>query len=213
MNVFYCYTSGLSFNEEFLLRLLKFLQELGPDGGLNLILNFVSSEHGKISTSIQSLLILFCDCCSHLLPWVFIYICNLLLLSNDVCIELIYPGGLVDVMINWFLYWLMDFRSLVDDFEMYDQQKPFSLEDLTALSGFLNTLTYKLLWNKSTNKREIFIHLKSSISKYFLNFSFFSFYSRCESLFCFISFTIASYLPVKWLLRSISFHSLSSTLY
>lgn len=107
----------------------------------------------------------------------------------------------------------MDFRSLVDDFEMYDQQKPFSLEDLTALSGFLNTLTYKLLWNKSTNKREIFIHLKLSISKYILNFSFFSFYSRCESLFCFISFTIASYLPVKCLLRSISFHSLSSTLY
>ena len=42
--------------------------------------------------------------------------------------------------------------SIVDDYEMYEQQKPFSLEDLTALSGFLNTLTYKLLWNRPRAK-------------------------------------------------------------
>ena len=102
--------TGLSFNEEFLLRLLKFLQQLGPDGGLSLILSFVSSESSQMSTSIQSLLILFCDCCSHLVP-------------------------------------------IVDDYEMYEQQKPFSLEDLTALSGFLNTLTYKLLWNRPRAKK------------------------------------------------------------
>ncbi|CAB3994760.1 Ubiquitin- ligase E3B [Paramuricea clavata] len=102
--------TGLSFNEEFLLRLLKFLQELGPDGGLSLILSYVSSESSQMSTSIQSLLILFCDCCSHLIP-------------------------------------------IVDDYEMYEQQKPFSLEDLTALSGFLNTLNYKLLWNRPRAKK------------------------------------------------------------
>ncbi|XP_028410383.1 ubiquitin-protein ligase E3B-like [Dendronephthya gigantea] len=101
---------GLSFNEEFLLRLLKFLQELGRDGGLSLILSFVSSESSQMLTSIQSLLILFCDCCGHLIP-------------------------------------------IVDDYEMYEKQKPFSLEDLTALSGFLNTLTYKLLWNRPRGKK------------------------------------------------------------
>ena len=67
-NSIFVYFSGLSFNEEFLLRLLKFLQELGPDGGLNLILNCVSSEDSQMSTSVQSLLILFCECCSHLIP-------------------------------------------------------------------------------------------------------------------------------------------------
>ena len=46
------------------------------------------------------------------------------------------------------------FFSIVDDYEMYDQQKPFSLEDQTALSGFLNTLTYKLLWNRPRAKSE-----------------------------------------------------------
>ena len=45
-------------------------------------------------------------------------------------------------------------HRIVDDYEMYEKQKPFSLEDLIALSGFLNNLTYKLMWNRprSTSK-------------------------------------------------------------
>ena len=37
---------------------------------------------------------------------------------------------------------------IVDDQEMYEKEKPFTLEDLVAMSSFLNTLVFKLLWNE-----------------------------------------------------------------
>lgn len=38
--------------------------------------------------------------------------------------------------------------SIVDDSEMYDQQKPFRLDELVRISAFLNNLVFKMLWNE-----------------------------------------------------------------
>lgn len=37
--------------------------------------------------------------------------------------------------------------TILDDLEMYEQQRPFSLDDLVAISMFLNTFVFKLMWN------------------------------------------------------------------
>ena len=37
---------------------------------------------------------------------------------------------------------------IVDDSEMYDQQKPFHLDELVKISAFLNHLVFKMLWNE-----------------------------------------------------------------
>ncbi|XP_023230770.1 ubiquitin-protein ligase E3B-like [Centruroides sculpturatus] len=37
--------------------------------------------------------------------------------------------------------------TILDDLEMYEQQKPFTLEELASISTFLNQLVFKLIWN------------------------------------------------------------------
>jgi len=39
-------------------------------------------------------------------------------------------------------------NRIVDDQEMYEQQKPFLLDDLVHMSSFLNKLVFKLYWNE-----------------------------------------------------------------
>ena len=76
---------------------------------------------------------------------------------------------------------------------MYEKQKPFSLEDLIALSGFLNNLTYKLMWNRprSTSKyiyirfpkRENAISVKSFVRNAYIDDGLkiiFGIYTRCQ---------------------------------
>ncbi|KAF8796101.1 Ubiquitin-protein ligase E3B like protein [Argiope bruennichi] len=36
--------------------------------------------------------------------------------------------------------------TILDDVELYEQQKPFCLEDLVSISAFLNQLVFKLIW-------------------------------------------------------------------
>lgn len=43
------------------------------------------------------------------------------------------------------------FCRIVDDSEMYDQQKPFHLDELVKISAFLNNLVFKMLWNEMEN--------------------------------------------------------------
>lgn len=37
--------------------------------------------------------------------------------------------------------------TILDDLEMYEQQKPFTLDELVSISTFLNQLVFKLIWN------------------------------------------------------------------
>ncbi|XP_054713011.1 ubiquitin-protein ligase E3B-like [Uloborus diversus] len=37
--------------------------------------------------------------------------------------------------------------TILDDVELYEQQKPFCLDDLVSISSFLNQLVFKLIWN------------------------------------------------------------------
>ncbi|CAN7945875.1 unnamed protein product, partial [Ixodes pacificus] len=46
------------------------------------------------------------------------------------------------------------------DLELYEQQRPFSLDDLVAISAFLNTFVFRLVWNglidlKSVNSNQL----------------------------------------------------------
>lgn len=47
------------------------------------------------------------------------------------------------------------FRSIVDDSEMYDQQKPFRLNELVRISAFLNNLVFKMLWNEMVDGKYV----------------------------------------------------------
>lgn len=37
--------------------------------------------------------------------------------------------------------------SILDDTELYERQKPFSIEDLVAISSFLNNFVFRIIWN------------------------------------------------------------------
>ncbi|XP_032220444.2 ubiquitin-protein ligase E3B isoform X2 [Nematostella vectensis] len=101
--------TGLSYQEEFLVRLWRFFQLIGNDGGPKLVLSSITRGALNCSHSLQATLTLFCDCCSHLLP-------------------------------------------IVDDGEMYEQQKPFRLDDLVNMSAFLNQLVFKMYWCEVTDE-------------------------------------------------------------
>ncbi|XP_042146691.1 ubiquitin-protein ligase E3B isoform X4 [Ixodes scapularis] len=50
--------------------------------------------------------------------------------------------------------------TILDDLELYEQQRPFSLDDLVAISAFLNTFVFRLVWNglidlKSVNSNQL----------------------------------------------------------
>ena len=59
---------ALSLNEKIIVRLWKFLYSLGPDGGLKAILSYVTGGSDALPDALNALLMLFCDCCAHLLP-------------------------------------------------------------------------------------------------------------------------------------------------
>ncbi|XP_022242610.1 ubiquitin-protein ligase E3B-like isoform X2 [Limulus polyphemus] len=110
--------TGLCYQDIVLSNLWKFICSLGPGGGLKSFLDHLAIT-SKICTPELQILILFCDCATHLI-------------------------------------------TILDDMEMYDQQKPFKLEELTAISAFLNQLVFKLVWNN-------LIDLKTNNSNYLLN--------------------------------------------
>ncbi|XP_033627556.1 ubiquitin-protein ligase E3B-like [Asterias rubens] len=93
--------TGLSYRDLLLPRLWRFIAELGPQGGLKLFLECLSSS--MESHNILSVLVLFCDVATYLIP-------------------------------------------ILDDVEFYDQQTPFHKEDLIAVTAFLNTFVFKMIW-------------------------------------------------------------------
>jgi hypothetical protein len=60
--------SGLSYQEEFLVRLWRFFELIGNNGGPELVLNSVTRSSVNCSHALQATLTLFFDCCGHLLP-------------------------------------------------------------------------------------------------------------------------------------------------
>ena len=59
---------------------------------------------------------------------------------------------------------------IVDDQEMYEKEKPFTLEDLVAMSSFLNTLVFKLLWNEVVDGKLQVFALSKNLLRLFLVF-------------------------------------------
>ncbi|KAG8189904.1 hypothetical protein JTE90_018685 [Oedothorax gibbosus] len=45
--------------------------------------------------------------------------------------------------------------TILDDVELYEQQKPFMLEDLVSISAFLNQLVFKLIWNNLIDAKAV----------------------------------------------------------
>ncbi|XP_042898295.1 ubiquitin-protein ligase E3B [Parasteatoda tepidariorum] len=45
--------------------------------------------------------------------------------------------------------------TILDDVELYEQQKPFCLEDLVSISSFLNQLVFKLIWNNLIDSKAV----------------------------------------------------------
>lgn len=43
--------------------------------------------------------------------------------------------------------------TILDDIELYENQKPFKLEDLVLISHFLNNFVFKLLWHNLIGKK------------------------------------------------------------
>ena len=59
-----------------------------------------------------------------------------------------YEYTLADFIVIDYLIFIYLFCSIVDDSEMYEQQKPFRLDELVKISAFLNNLVFKMLWNE-----------------------------------------------------------------
>lgn len=45
--------------------------------------------------------------------------------------------------------------TILDDVELYEQQKPFCLEDLVSISSFLNQLVFKLIWSNLIDSKAV----------------------------------------------------------
>ena len=56
--------------------------------------------------------------------------------------------------------------SIIDDSEMYEQQKPFRLDELVQISAFLNTLVFKMLWNDMVDGRYCLHNFKRTVLKF-----------------------------------------------
>lgn len=57
-----------------------------------------------------------------------------------------------------FVVVVVNFRVL-DDLEMYEQQRPFTISDYSAMSAFLNNFTYKVCFDHSHLTRDPYIHV------------------------------------------------------
>lgn len=104
--------AGLSLQEEILVQLWRFLYSLNIPSVIKQILAFFLGESQALGRPISSLLILFCECTSQLIP-------------------------------------------ILDDFELYEKQKPFTCDDLIKMSSFLNTLVFKLIWLDSNQVKSL----------------------------------------------------------
>ena len=47
------------------------------------------------------------------------------------------------------------FCSIVDDLELYEEQKPFTLEQLVSMSSFLNKLCFNLIWHAGSAAKAV----------------------------------------------------------
>lgn len=49
------------------------------------------------------------------------------------------------------------FFSVLDDLEMYEEQKPFTLTEFCHVSSFLNHFMFKAIWNGLAGKKLLFL--------------------------------------------------------
>lgn len=103
--------TGLCYQDVVLPNLWKFISSLGPGNGLKAFLDHVA-VNGKTTTPEIQMLMLFCDCTTHLI-------------------------------------------TILDDMELYEQQKPFRLEDLVAMGSFLNQFVFKIIWQNLVDVKSI----------------------------------------------------------
>lgn len=96
--------TGLCHQEWVLCGLWRLIRSVGPGsvGPARAFLDLLAVT-SKASGPEFQLLVLFCDCATHLV-------------------------------------------TILDDLELYEQQRPFTLEELVALSAFLNTFVFRLVW-------------------------------------------------------------------
>lgn len=109
-----CYAdaiTGLCYQDVVLPNLWKFISSLGPGNGLKAFLDHVA-VNGKAMTPETQMLMLFCDCTTHLI-------------------------------------------TILDDMELYEQQKPFRLEDVVAMGSFLNQFVFKIIWQNLVDVKSI----------------------------------------------------------
>ncbi|XP_037514077.1 LOW QUALITY PROTEIN: ubiquitin-protein ligase E3B-like [Rhipicephalus sanguineus] len=109
--------TGLCHHEWVLCQLWQLIRSVGPASGVRAFLDLLAFTT-KPSGPEFRLLVLFCDCATHLV-------------------------------------------TILDDLELYEQQRPFTLDDLVAISAFLNTFVFRLVWNglidlKTVNTNQLF---------------------------------------------------------
>lgn len=51
------------------------------------------------------------------------------------------------------VYQVLSAFSILDDIEMYEHQKPFTVEDYFAISSFLNNFVFRVIWNNLIGKK------------------------------------------------------------
>ncbi|XP_054155444.1 ubiquitin-protein ligase E3B-like [Oppia nitens] len=95
--------AGLCYQDLILPNLWHFISSLGPQNGMKAFLDHLNL-HTKTCAPEFQILILFCDCATHLI-------------------------------------------TILDDMEMYEQQKPFTIEEMIIISSFLNNFVFKIIWN------------------------------------------------------------------
>jgi len=95
--------AGLCYQDLILPNLWRFICSLGPANGMKAFLDHLNL-HTKACAPEFQILILFCDCATHLI-------------------------------------------TILDDMEMYENQRPFTIEELITISSFLNNFVFKILWN------------------------------------------------------------------
>ncbi len=95
--------AGLCYQDLILPHLWRFISCLGPANGMKAFLDHLTL-HTKTCAPEFQILILFCDCATHLI-------------------------------------------TILDDMEMYENQRPFTIDELITISYFLNNFVFKILWN------------------------------------------------------------------
>ncbi|RWS12158.1 ubiquitin-protein ligase E3B-like protein [Dinothrombium tinctorium] len=103
--------TGLCYQDLVLPNLWKFISSFGPRSSLQAFLDHLA-VNTKICAPEFQLLILFCDCATHLI-------------------------------------------TILDDMELYEQQRPFTIEELITISSFLNNFVFKIIWNNLIDLKNV----------------------------------------------------------